>query len=55
MATKVYVVGGPEAPKTNQWDHMTNSVVEANKLREGIEGGQMKEIVVRAPYRGKRK
>ena len=34
--TKVYVVGGPESPKTNQWSHMTNSWEEAERLKREI-------------------
>jgi len=31
--TKVYVMGGPEAPKTNQWLAMTNNWVECERLK----------------------
>ena len=55
MTSKVYVVGGPEAHKTNQYEAMTNSLEEAERLVETIKGGQMKAVDVKPPYRGKGK
>ena len=59
MTTKVYVVGDANAPKTNQWEHMTNSRVEADRLAEElgkvIEGITcIKEVTVPPSRRGKR-
>ena len=55
MTSKVYVVGGPDAHKTNQYEAMTNSLEEAERLVETIKGGKMKAVEVKPPYRGKRK
>jgi hypothetical protein len=54
MASKIYLVGGPEALKTNQYEAMTNSPEEAERLRTAIEGGVTKEITVSPPRGGKR-
>jgi hypothetical protein len=51
---KVYLVGNAEAPKTNQWDAMTNNADEAQRLKAPIEGGVIREITVSPPRGGKR-
>ena len=49
MSTVVYVVGGPDSPKKNKWELLTNSKVEAEKARDAIEGGVMRDIRVQPP------
>jgi hypothetical protein len=52
--SKVYVVGDKNAPKTNSWDSMTNSLEEAERLVKEL-GPQatMKEVKVPPPRRRK--
>lgn len=40
----VYVVGGPDAHIKNQWEAMTNSRSEAEKIAAEIPGGQVKKV-----------
>ncbi len=54
MSTYIYVVGAKNAPKTNQWDAMTNNEAEANRLvSEGVEGTVMKRVTVSKPFKKK--
>lgn len=51
MTTKVYLVGGPEAPKTNSWLAMTNSWEEASRLKAEY-GPTAQHKVVTVPPKG---
>ena len=54
MSKYIYVVGDKNAPKTNQWDAMTNNEAEANRLvSEGVEGTVMKRVTVNKPFKKK--
>ena len=44
--TPVYLVGTSEAPLTNQWEHMTNSLELAQKALLSIPEGVLKVIQV---------
>lgn len=51
--TVIYLVGNQDSPKTNSWLHMTNSATKAQELADAIEGGVVREKVVRPPKRRK--
>jgi len=36
MSVKVYLVGDKNAPKTNSWEHMTNSWAAAEQLKAAL-------------------
>ena len=48
-STKVYLVGNEEAPVTNQWEAMTNSILEAERLMEELGLNSFKVITVAPP------
>ena len=54
--TIVYVVGPEEALKTNQWLAMTDSLKEAYRLLETLEGATtMKEVEVKPRAKSRRR
>ena len=54
MSTKVFLIGTPEGAKANQYESMTNSLDEAQRLVMAITGGVIKEVEVKPPHKGKR-
>lgn len=54
MTTKIYLVGGPESPKTNSWEHMTNNWSEAERLKAELGPTATHKVVTVGPSRHKR-
>ena len=54
MSTKVYVVGTLQGAKVNQYESMTNSLEEAQRLAGALgPDSVVKEVPVQAPRRRK--
>lgn len=53
MTTKIYLVGNKDAPKLNQWEAMTNSWSEAERLKGEIGPTATHKVVTVGPSRHK--